>query len=112
MRLLSAPAVSSMKAATDSTTTLRGDFAGGVAAHAVGDEEQTDVRTRGVAVFVAAAPEAGVSADGPGERERRHAEGQALVSLMRFNSPTRMPGTRDETWRRMMDFCSASRARS
>src|SRR4029078_5760571 len=44
----------------------RGDFAGDVAAHPVGDHEEAEIRTRAVTVFVAAAAQARVRADGPG----------------------------------------------
>jgi hypothetical protein len=43
------------------------DFTGDVTAHAVGDHEQTEIGARTVAVFVAAAPQARVRADGPGK---------------------------------------------
>ena len=48
----------------------RGDLAGDVAAHAVGDDEQAEVRTGAVAVLVARSPEAGMRADGPREGKR------------------------------------------
>ena len=72
VRFLSAPAVSSMNVCDGFDGDARRDLAGDVAAHAVGDDEQAEVGAGAVAVLVAAAPEAGVGANGPGQRMRRH----------------------------------------
>ena len=52
-----------------------------VAAHSVGDDEEAEIGACAVAVFVAAAPKAGVGANGPGqshERERFQAWGGGI----------------------------------
>ena len=60
----------------------RRDLAGDVTAHAVGDDEEADVRTSAMTVFVAGAPEAGVGADGPAERQRRRRRHGYSISLV------------------------------
>src|SRR5439155_17605190 len=45
----------------------RRDLAGHVAAHAVGDHEETEVGPAAIAVFVAGAAESRIRADGPGQ---------------------------------------------
>ena len=53
----------------------RGDLAGDVAAHAVGDDEEAEIGAGTVAILVAASAETGVRANGPGQHAciRRHA---------------------------------------
>src|SRR5688572_33212978 len=51
----------------------RGDLAGDVTAHSVGDDEEANLWMRRMTVFVAAAPTTRVGADRPGEANRpRH----------------------------------------
>ena len=93
----------------------RRDLAGDVAAHAVGDDEQADVGAGAVAVLVAAAPEAGVRADGPrNELHRAHAGGQPSRVAQPLQPPVRGPSRlRDDTCSRVSDFRARSaRARS
>ena len=93
----------------------RRDFAGDVAAHAVGDDEQADVGPLAVAVFVAGPAQTFVRRNGPAERQRTrgaHGRRQPYVRTC-LSAPVRgqMP-MRDDTCRRLRDLVSAMRARS
>ena len=82
MRLLSASRVSLMNASIASDGDARRDLAGGVAAHAVGDDEQPEVRARAVAVFVA-----GPAADrGPTDGRRGNAHVMAASASARASA--------------------------
>ena len=70
-----------MKVWMVSTAIAGRDFARHVAAHSVGDDEESEIGACAVAVFVAAAPKAGVGSNGPGqshERERFQAWGGGI----------------------------------
>ena len=69
----------------------RRDLAGDVAAHAVGDDEEADVGTGAVAVFVAGAPQTGVRAYGPAERQRRRRSSTRRQALRRASASARRP---------------------
>ncbi len=85
----------------------RRDLAGDVAAHAVGDDEQSDVGPFAMTVFIAGATQTLVRRNGPAERQRTrgaHGRRQPCVRTC-LSAPVRGEMLmRDDTWRRLKDL--------